>query len=240
MKFLLYLGTLFLFFYSNAQTIPAYKNPQLPVEDRVKDLISRMTIEEKFWQLFMIPGDMDNADSAQFKNGLFGFQVSAAAKNDAGGQMLNYSTSESAAALLKKINAIQKYFTENTRLGIPLIFFDEALHGLVRDGATAFPQAIGLAATWDTALMQNVASAIADETKARGIRDVLSPVINIADDVRWGRVEETYGEDPFLAGRMAVAFVSAFENRNIITTPKHFIANAGDGGCVRCVHPAPP
>lgn len=189
-----------------------------------------MTPEEKFWQLFMIPGDLDNADSAQYKNGLFGFQVSAAAKGDAGGQMLNYDTKENAEALANKINAIQKYFVEKTRLGIPIIAFDEALHGLVRGDATVFPQAIALAATWDTILMSKVANVIADEVKQRGIRQILSPVVNIASDVRWGRTEETYGEDPFLTSAMGVAFVGAFEKKGIITTPKHFIANAGDGG----------
>jgi beta-glucosidase len=132
--------------------------------------------------------------------------------------------------LCRKINNIQKHFVEHTRLGIPIIAFDEALHGLVREGATSFPQAIALAATWDTSLMHTVSTAIAQETKARGIRDVLSPVINIASDVRWGRTEETYGEDPFLSSVMGVAFVSAFENMDMITTPKHFIANVGDGG----------
>jgi beta-glucosidase len=78
--------------------------------------------------------------------------------------------------------------------------------------------------------MHTVATAIAQETKARGIRDILTPVVNIASDVRWGRTEETYGEDPFLTSEMGVAFVSAFERMNIITTPKHFVANVGDGG----------
>ena len=189
-----------------------------------------MTPEEKFWQLFMIPGDLDNAKPDQYKNGLFGFQVSAAAKGDAGGQMMNYGTDENAEKLALKINAIQKYFVEKTRLGIPIIPFDEALHGLVREGATVFPQAIALAATWDTALMNKVANEIAGEAKRRGIRQILSPVVNIASDVRWGRTEETYGEDPFLTSAMGVAFVSAFEKKGIITTPKHFIANVGDGG----------
>jgi beta-glucosidase len=131
-------------FSSFAQQIPLYKNPKLSVDERVKDLLSRMTPEEKFWQLFMIPGDLDNADSTQYKNGIFGFQVSAASKGDAGGQMLNYNTKETGLILTKKINSIQKYFVEHTRLGIPIIAFDEALHGLVRDGATSFPQSIAL------------------------------------------------------------------------------------------------
>ncbi len=213
-----------------SQVAPIYKDKLQPVEKRVQDLLHRMTSEEKFWQLFMVPGDLDNADSTQYKNGLFGFQVSAVSKGDAGGQMLNYGTDENAEVLALKINKIQKHFVENTRLGIPVIPFDEALHGLVRDGATVFPQAIGLSATWDTALMNKVANVIADETKQRGIRQILSPVVNIASDVRWGRTEETYGEDPFLTSAMAVTFVSAFEKKGIITTPKHFIANVGDGG----------
>lgn len=216
--------------YLAAQTPFPYKNKNLPVEARVKDLLGRMTAEEKFWQLFMIPGDLDNTDTGQYKNGLFGFQVSAGNRGDAGGQMLKYNTNESAITLAKKINAIQKYFVEKTRLGIPIIAFDEALHGLVREGATVFPQSIALAATWDTLLMNKVANAIAEETQQLGIRQILSPVVNIAADPRWGRTEETYGEDPFLVAAMGVAFVKQFENKGILTTPKHFIANVGDGG----------
>lgn len=213
-----------------AQTPPLYKNANAPVEQRVNDLLRRMTPEEKFWQLFMIPGDLDQAEPNQYRNGIFGFQVSAGNRGDVGGQMLQYNTSESAVALAKKINGIQRYFVENSRLGIPVIAFDEALHGLVRDGGTAFPQSIALAATWDTALMSQVANAIATETRQRGIRQILSPVVNIASDVRWGRTEETYGEDPFLSSAMGVNFVRAFEQKGIITTPKHFVANVGDGG----------
>lgn len=209
---------------------PAYKNPQLPIAQRVKDLLLRMTPEEKFWQLFMIPGDL-GADETRYRNGIFGFQVSAASLGgDASSQLLQYGSTENALSLARKINGIQKYFVDKTRLGIPMIAFDESLHGLVRSGATSFPQAIALAASWDTGLMKRVATAIALETKVRGIRDVLTPVVNIASDVRWGRTEETYGEDPFLSSEMAVAFVSPFEKNGIITTPKHFIANVGDGG----------
>jgi beta-glucosidase len=213
-----------------AQTLLPYKNTKLPVAERVKDLLKRMTPEEKFWQLFMIPGDL-GADPAKYKNGIFGFQVSAvSAGGDASAQLLQYGTAENAFSLATKLNTIQQYFVEKTRLGIPIIAFDESLHGLVRSGATSFPQAIGLAASWDTSLMNKVAAAIAIETKSRGIRQVLTPVVNIAADVRWGRTEETYGEDPFLASEMAVAFVGPFERAGIIATPKHFIANVGDGG----------
>ncbi len=212
------------------QTPLPYKNAKLAVAQRVNDLLQRMTIEEKFWQMFMIPGDLDHAKQGQYSNGIFGFQLSAASAGNAADQLLVYNKKETAADLVRKGNAIQKYFRDSTRLGIPVIFFDEALHGLVREGATVFPQAIALAATWDTALTGKVAHAIAMQTKLRGIRQILSPVINVATDVRWGRTEETYGEDPLLTSAMGVSFMGAFEKMNIITTPKHFIANSGDGG----------
>ncbi len=213
-----------------SQAIPPYKNPRLSADERAKDLLKRMTPEEKFWQLFMIPGDIDNATGDMYKKGIFGLQVSATAKGNTAGQMLHYNTTDNALQFVKKINTIQKFFIDKTRLGIPVIFFDEAVHGLVRGDATVYPQAIALAATFDTALMHKVAHSIAGETRARGVRQVLSPVVNIANDVRWGRVEETYGEDPFLSSAMAVAFVSEFEKEGIIATPKHFVANVGDGG----------
>ncbi|WP_430895259.1 MULTISPECIES: glycoside hydrolase family 3 C-terminal domain-containing protein [unclassified Paraflavitalea] len=216
--------------YSTSAQQPAYKDPKLPIPVRVEDLLSRMTPREKFFQLFMIPGEIDSTKPDQYKDGLFGFQVSAGGGSDAGGQLLSYNTKETALALANKINKQQKYFVEKTRLGIPLLPFDEGLHGLVRQGATSFPQSIGLAASFDTALVSAIGAAIAIQSKERGIRQILSPVINIASDVRWGRVEETYGEDPYLTSRMGVAYMKSFETRGVITTPKHLLANVGDGG----------
>jgi beta-glucosidase len=191
-----------------------YKAADAPVEARVQDLLSRMTMEEKFWQLFMLSAPLDNTVE-KCAGGVFGLQVSSLG---------------SAACSATYVNSIQRHFVEDTRLGIPIILFDEALHGLVQPGATAFPQAIALAATFDTTLMSRVAKAIALECRGRGIRQVLSPMVNIASDVRWGRVEETYGEDPYLAAEMGAAYVSEFERQGVITTPKHFLANVGDGG----------
>jgi beta-glucosidase len=205
-----------------------YKDPSLPTEKRVEDLLSRMTIEEKFWQLFMSPGELGN-DKEKFKHGIFGLQTSTES-TDEQAQILKYSSGIAAKETAIEINRIQKYFIEETRLGIPIIPFDEALHGLIRKGATAFPQSIGLAATFNTEMMKRVSAAIAKEVKTRGIRDVLSPVINIARDIRWGRVEETYGEDTFLTAEMGTAFVKSFEDMGVITTPKHISANVGDGG----------
>ena len=109
---------------------PPYRNPSLPVADRVRDLVGRMTLEEKFWQLFMIPGDLDTPAN-DYSNGIFGLQIRVRG---------------TARAHAEKINAIQRYFVEKTRLGIPIIPFEEAVHGLGWDGATMFPAAIGLAA----------------------------------------------------------------------------------------------
>ncbi len=205
-----------------------YRDASLPVDQRVRDLLGRMTLEEKFWQLFMIPGDLDDP-AHDYSRGVFGLQVSTAARRT-GREGEDVPARFAARAHAERINAIQRYFVEKTRLGIPIIVFDEAVHGLAREGATMFPQAIALAATWDASLVGRVSTAIAKETRTRGVRQVLSPVVNIADDVRWGRVEETYGEDPFLASSMGDAFVKAFEKLGIVTTPKHFVANVGEGG----------
>jgi beta-glucosidase len=209
---------------------PVYKDASRPIERRVEDLLSRMTLEEKFRQMFMIPGDLGN-DPDRFRSGIFGFQISARPTTaKAAGQILAYDPGVRAGEAALNINAVQRFFVEQTRLGIPIIPFDEALHGLVREGATCFPQSIGLAASFNPELMGRVSRAIALETRTRGIRQVLSPVLNLARDVRWGRTEETYGEDPFLAAVMGTAFVSEMERGGVIATPKHFAANVGDGG----------
>jgi beta-glucosidase len=194
-----------------------YKDSTAPVPARVRDLLGRMTLEEKFWQTFMIPGDLTDP-TQDYSHGVFGLQVTQP------------PSARGARADAERINTIQKFFVERTRLGIPMIPFEEVLHGLRREGAIVFPQAIGLAATWDTTLVGKVAQAAAREARSRGIRQALSPVVNIASDVRWGRVEETYGEDPYLSSQMAVAFVGAVEKTGVVATPKHFVANVGDGG----------
>src|SRR6266540_4138004 len=127
---------------------PPYRDASLPVADRVRDLLGRMTLEEKFWQLFMIPGDLDNPAN-DYSKGIFGLQISTAPAGAVG----------TARVHAERINAIQRYFVEKTRLGIPIIPFEEAVHGLARDGATMFPAAIALAATWDQPLLSRAAAA---------------------------------------------------------------------------------
>jgi beta-glucosidase len=209
---------------------PAYQDPALSSARRAQDLLARMTIEEKFGQLYMLPGDLA-PDSSRFRHGLFGLQIAARGdRRDAAAQLLERDPSGSAGEVARRINATQRWFRERTRLGIPIIPFEEALHGLVQQGATVYPQAIGLAASWDTALVARVAARIAEDARSRGVRQVLSPVLNVVTDVRWGRVEETYGEDPWLSARLGSAFVRAIESAGVITTPKHFVSNVGDGG----------
>lgn len=212
------------------QVRPLYKDPARPVEERVQDLLGRMTIEEKFWQLFMIPGDLSDGKE-RYQQGIFGLNIRDQRRTvGATEQMLEYNDAGVASQTAAKINAIQKFFIEETRLGIPIIAFDEALHGLVRNDATAFPQCIGLAATWDTTIVGKVGAAIGREARSRGIRDVLCPVINLARDARWGRVEETFGEDPYLMSEVTAAYTRNIEDLGVVVTPKHLIANVGDGG----------
>ncbi len=198
-----------------SRTVPVYLDPGASVESRVTDLLGRMTLEEKIAQLQCIGQDLP--EEKLIPPGGMGQLATL---------LRMYSASEGA----EKANRIQKLSAEKTRLKIPVIIHDEGLHGLVAKGATSFPQAIALAATFDTALMAEAATAIAQEARSRGIRQLLSPVINIARDVRWGRVEETYGEDPLLTSRMGVAFCRSLESAGVISTPKHYVANVGDGG----------
>lgn len=196
-------------------------NAKLSAARRAQRLLAAMTPEEKFWQLFMVPGD-PLRDSAAFARGAYGVQLL-----DRRRAPDRVPSTRAAAA---DADAVQRFFVERTRLGIPVILFEEGVHGLLQSGATVFPQAVGLAATWDTALVGEVARAIARQSRERGVRQLLAPVINLARDPRWGRVEETYGEDPWLSSAMGRAYVHALETHGVVATPKHFAVNHGDGG----------
>lgn len=196
------------------------------VEDRVKDLLSRMTVEEKTAQLgsiFAAPlsdNGIFNREKAekQLKNGIG--EISAPALND--------KLSEVGIATLT--NNIQKYLVENTRLGIPAIMHEECLSGFRAKGATIFPQNIGMASTWEPELMQSITTVIRRQMKAVGLHQGLAPMIDVTRDPRWGRVEESFGEDPYLTGRFAVAYVRGLQGddikKGIVATLKHF---AGHG-----------
>ena len=186
-----------------------YENPKLSIEERIEDLLSRMTLEEKIGQL--------QSGRCIPTHGIGNLTC-----------VLRELPPEEGAI---KANELQVHAIENTRLGIPVIIHDECLHGCMAKFSTSFPQAIALAATWDPELVYKVAKAIAKETRVRGIHQCLSPVVNIVRDVRAGRTEESYGEDPFLTAVMGAAFCRALREEGVIATPKHFVANfVGDGG----------
>ncbi len=195
-----------------AQTA-AWRDATLPTEQRVAALLGQMTRAEKFWQLYLHPAD--SAGAVEPGLGRFGIQV---------------RTTGSTLDAARQLNRVQRRFVERTRLGIPVVLVDEGLHGITEPGAVSYPQAIALAASWDTALVGEVAAAVAREARARGIRLLLSPVLNLASDARWGRVEETYGEDRRLVSATGLAFVAALERAGVVATPKHLVANAGEGG----------
>ncbi len=200
-----------------------YRNAKLPTAERVKDLLGRMTLEEKFWQLFMIPGDLDDP-SHDYSHGVFGLQISVRA----GGIQRRIPCRPRARGAHQRHSTLLRRADAARHPDHPLRRGRSWPRPRRRDDVSAGDRAggdLGRAAG-----IARVRRAIARETRSRGIRQVLSPVINIADDVRWGRVEETYGEDPYLSTVMGLAFVDAFEKQGIVTTPKHFVANVGEGG----------
>lgn len=207
-----------------AQGSPVYKDAAAPIPLRVADLMARMTLEEKVAQIrtaWAAKSDMidglafDPAKaSAAFPDGI-GHVTRPSDKRGvpgitgaAGGTAARWRTSAETVAF---INALQRWALEDTRLGIPVLLHEESLHGYMATEATMFPQAIALAGSFDTDLMRRVQSVIARETRARGVPLVLSPVVDIVRDPRWGRIEETWGEDPYLAAEMAAAAVEGLQ-----------------------------
>jgi beta-glucosidase len=228
-----------------AQGPPEYKDPRASVEARVADLLGRMTLEEKAAQLQALwLKQSDITDEARrfspdkartvLAHGLG--QVARPSEAGSGGGVGPPPT-RTAAEQVAFVNAVQKFVVENTRLGIPVMFHEEALHGLVAPAATQFPVPIALASTWDVDLLENVMSAAAREARARGCHHVLSPVLDLARDPRWGRTEETYGEDPYLVARMGVAAVRGYQGPSlplapdkVFATVKHFAGHGTNEG----------
>jgi beta-glucosidase len=229
---------------AKSAALPAYKNPKLSAEARVKDLLKRMTVEEKAAQMMCVwqkkadylvdaGGNFDAEKAkASFKEGWGMGQVGRI--SDAGG-------GRSARQMAELTNAIQKFFVENSRLGIPVIFHEECLHGHAAPEGTSFSQPIGLAATFNPQLVEELFSMTAREARSRGTHQALTPVVDVAREPRWGRVEETYGEDPYLVARMGVAAVKGFQGdatfkdkEHVIATLKHFVAHGQPEGGMNC------
>ena len=203
-----------------------YKDPTASIDERVSDLIGRMTLDEKvaqlgaIWVTSLVVDEQFDPDQA------------AEVLSDGIGQVtrIGASTGLLADESAQLANSIQKVLVENTRLGIPGVIHEEGVGGFLHRGATTFPQGLGLAATWNTDLMAEVAGVIRTQMRAVGARHNLSPVLDVARDPRWGRVEETYGESPELCGQMGVAYVKAMQTddlaNGVVCTGKHFLGYA--------------
>jgi beta-glucosidase len=229
---------------SGKAATPAYKNASLPSARRAQDLLSRMTLEEKAAQMLCIwqkkPETMTDAEG--------NFDLAKAKKSfrdrrglgqvgrpsDAGG-------GRNPRQMAELTNAIQKFFLENTRLGIPVIFHEECLHGHAAPGGTSFPQPIALGATFNPELVEKLFTMTALEARLRGAHHALTPVVDVAREPRWGRVEETYGEDPYLISRLGIAAVKGFQGdrnfrdkRHVLATLKHFVGHGQPESGMNC------
>jgi beta-glucosidase len=198
---------------------PLYKSADASVEARVEDLLARMTLEEKVAQMQSVWEDkrevfdakleLDPKKMAQkFPNGIGQF---ARPSDATGPESPRLVPGRDLRGTIRLVNALQHYAMERTRLGIPIMFHEEGLHGYVAVGATSFPQAIALASSWDPALVRAVNVVTAREMRARGVTEGLTPVVDVARDPRWGRIEETFGEDPYLVGELGVAAVEGLQ-----------------------------
>jgi len=224
-----------------AQNALPYRDPKIPVEQRVADLLSRMTLEEKIAQL---EGAWENKQffpdpQAMFvdEKGAFLPERAAALIKNGLGEISRPSEHRDPRTMVDFTNTVQKWMRENTRLGIPVLFHDECLHGHVAPKGTSYPQAIALASTWDPALLHEVFTATAAEARARGVQQCLAPVLDLARDPRWGRTEETYGEDPYLVSRLGVAAITGYQGigpgidkAHVMATAKHFAVHGQPEG----------
>ena len=227
---ILLLTALALPFSSLADELP-YKNPNLPVDERVADLLGRMTLEEKACQLDMYSGRnslLEKKDLVGATRALPDAPFVPERAEKAFGH-LGIGSIHDLYAYPPLYNAIQKWVIDSNPLGIPALFTGEGLHGYMGYDETIYPQAVNLASTWNTDLAHTEAAAIASEARADGIDMLFCPVLDVARDPRWGRVEEDFGEDPYLSGQLGLAFVEGMQGDSLATDhtciaePKHFV-----------------
>ena len=199
-----------------------YQDPSLPVEKRVDDLMSKMTLEEK--------AEQASAQLLFFKNFYQKRDYAKGHIRNVGHFLWEGNVPNDAKSVAEHINEDTKRSIEASRWGIPVLQHGEALHGAQWGNATCFPQSIAMAATFDDSLYYQEGLVVAKELRAVGVRQVYAPVVNITRDQRWGRGQESYGEDVLLNSRFGVAYVKALEGSGIVATPKHFVDNYGEGG----------
>ena len=201
---------------------PRYTDPQLPVEKRVEDLLSRMSLEEKVAQVSAQLLFMDEFyERRDYTKGHV---------RNVGHFLPDGGLPNDPKTVAERINEDTRKSIEASRWGIPVLQHGEALHGAQWGNATCFPQSIGMAATFDDDLYYREGQVVAEELRAVGVRQVYAPVINITRDQRWGRGQESYGEDVLMNSRFGVAYVKALEEGGVVATPKHFVDNYGEGG----------
>ncbi|MGP8175695.1 MAG: CIA30 family protein [Terracidiphilus sp.] len=198
---------------------PRYKDASLPIADRVADLLPRMTLEEKVEQLAT---GWENRIEVIDPTGTYTTEQARKVIQSEWGAEQKVTPRQ--MAILR--NGVQRYLHEKSRLGIPALFYSEALHGLMEYGSTSFPGTLSLASTWDPALVKRVFTAAGDEAGSRGVGQVFTPVLDLARDPRWGRTEETYGEDPYLVSRMGVAAIEGMQGDSFLIGRHHVMATA--------------
>ena len=203
-----------------------YENPKAPLEDRVQDLLSQMTLEEKTCQMATLYGSgrvlkdalpQDNWKTEVWKDGIGNIDEE---HNGLGTFKSEYSFPYAKHVDTK--HTIQRWFVEETRLGIPVDFTNEGIRGLCHDRATYFPAQCGQGATWNKKLIARIGEVEAKEAVALGYTNIYSPILDIAQDPRWGRCVETYGEDPYLVGELGKQMITSLQKYNLVATPKHF------------------
>ena len=203
-----------------------YENPKAPLEERVQDLLSQMTLEEKSCQMATLYGSgrvlkdalpQDNWKTEVWKDGIGNIDEE---HNGLGTFKSEYSFPYTKHVDAK--HAIQRWFVEETRLGIPVDFTNEGIRGLCHDRATYFPAQCGQGATWNKELIARIGEVEAKEAVALGYTNIYSPILDIAQDPRWGRCVETYGEDPYLVGELGKQMITSLQKHNLVATPKHF------------------
>ena len=203
-----------------------YEDPSAPIDARVKDLLSQMSLEEKTCQMATLYGSgrvlKDSLPTANWKNEIWKDGIANIDEQANGLGKFGSSISFPYARSVENRHTIQRWFVENTRLGIPVDFTNEGIRGLCHDRATMFPAQCGQGATWNKSLIREIARVTADEANALGYTNIYSPILDIAQDPRWGRVVECYGEDPFLVGEMGKQMITGLQERGLVATPKHF------------------